>query len=131
MYQYHGRFALAETPEDIDDGGLRAVLPEVQSYLDRLTSTPDAAQLRWMNGQPFVNVDGKAKRPREDGRALTDLVNFLAQRLPGSYGLLYESDDERTEPPGNNAFRVRVLARGSVTERDDPFLTPLQPVIED
>jgi Immunity protein 7 len=131
MYQFHGWFALAETPHDIDDGGLKAVLPELQEYLDRFTGGSTVAELHWRNGEPFVNVDGMANRPRQDGVALTDLLNFLAQRLPGSYGLLYESDDERIEPPGNNAFRVRVLARGSVTERDDPFLSPRHPVIED
>jgi hypothetical protein len=34
------------------------------------------------------------------------------------------------EPPGPNAFRVRVVARGTVTEQPDPFLSPCIPAIE-
>jgi hypothetical protein len=86
---------------------LKPVLPELQVYLDRFNDPSTVAKLHWHNGEPFVNVGGLANRPREDGVALTDLVHLLAERLPGSYGLLSEHDDERTGPPGNNAFRVR------------------------
>ncbi|WP_084506113.1 Imm7 family immunity protein [Amycolatopsis sp. ATCC 39116] len=37
-------------------------------------------------------------------------LRFVSRRLPGSYGLLYERDDEIRIPPGPNAFRVTVLA---------------------
>ncbi|HXT38297.1 MAG TPA: Imm7 family immunity protein [Chloroflexota bacterium] len=56
---------------------------------------------------------------------------FLYERLPGSWGLLYERDDETTAPPGPNAFRVRLLARGQIKEGTDPFLSPCRPTIED
>lgn len=46
-------------------------------------------------------------------------------------GLIYERDDETTEPPGQNAYRVTVVARGRLSVRDDPFLSPNVPVIED
>ena len=39
--------------------------------------------------------------------------------------------NEMPDPPGPNAFRVRVLARGRIVERSDPFLSPCNPVIED
>ncbi|HEY4867755.1 MAG TPA: Imm7 family immunity protein, partial [Candidatus Dormibacteraeota bacterium] len=45
--------------------------------------------------------------------------------------LLYERDDEMPVPPGPNAFRVRVLARGRIELRLDPFLSPNIPTIED
>jgi Immunity protein 7 len=76
-------------------------------------------------------MQGLINRPRGVDERLAELLQFLAARLPGAYGLLYEHDDERTEPPGPNAFRVRVLARGMVTERADPFLSPLRPVVAD
>ncbi|MEU3185135.1 Imm7 family immunity protein [Streptomyces sp. NPDC006923] len=34
-------------------------------------------------------------------------------------------------PPGQGAFRVRVMARGEIHIRLDPFLSPVRPVIED
>jgi hypothetical protein len=137
LYEYHGWFSLAETPAEIDDGNLATLLPGVQQILQRLVppSTPvpssASADLRWLNGQPHILVQGFANRPRGDDRILSELLGFLAAALPGSFGILYERDDERIAPPGPNAFRVRVLARGRVSERDDPFLSPCVPTIED
>jgi hypothetical protein len=34
-------------------------------------------------------------------------------------------------PFGANFFRIRVLARGKISEQQDPFLSPNNPVIED
>lgn len=64
-------------------------------------------------------------------REMEDTIDFVRTRLPGSWGLLYERDDETTLPPGPNAFRVTVLARGELSVRSDPFLSPCIPVIED
>ncbi|WP_372491293.1 Imm7 family immunity protein [Amycolatopsis tucumanensis] len=44
-------------------------------------------------------------------------LRFVSRRLPGSYGLLYERDDEMRIPPGPNAFPVTPLARGNVCSR--------------
>ena len=131
MYEFHGWFGLAETPLDIDAGGLDNAVADVAPHLEPFQPRSTTANLRWHNGQPFVDVQGMTNRPRGLDRDLTALVEFLARRLPGSYGVLYERDDERVDPPGNNAFRVRVLARGVITERPDPFLSPVTPVIED
>jgi hypothetical protein len=130
MYEFHGWFALAETPVEIDDGGLEPVLPEIEPYLQHFTASWTVADLRWQNGRSFLHLYGYSNRPLQHDQILTDLMEFLARRLPGSYGMLYERDDERTTPPGSNAFRVRVLARGRVTEPADPFLSPCIPVIE-
>ena len=58
-------------------------------------------------------------------------VAVASRKLPGSWGLIYERDDEMLDPPGPNAFRVRVLARGTIVERPDSFLSPCNPIIED
>lgn len=63
-------------------------------------------------------------RRREEGDRLDLFLAVIARRLPGSYGLIYERDDEMPDPPGPNAFRVRVMAAGTLTERQDPFLSP-------
>jgi hypothetical protein len=66
-----------------------------------------------------------------EGDRLELFLAIIGRRLPGSFGLIYERDDEMPDPPGTNAFRVRVMARGKLTERQDPFLSPVNPVIED
>jgi Immunity protein 7 len=49
----------------------------------------------------------------------------------GSHYLVYIRDDERTTPPGVNAYEVRVIRRGVIEVRDDLFVSPCNPVIED
>jgi hypothetical protein len=34
-------------------------------------------------------------------------------------------------PYGPNAYQVKVMTRGQLTERQNPFLSPCNPVIED
>ena len=59
------------------------------------------------------------------------LIARVNSDLPASSGLLYERDDETGDWPGQNAFKVTVIARGATLERFDPFLSPCNPVIED
>lgn len=46
-------------------------------------------------------------------------------------GILNERSSDMDVPPGQGAFRVRVMARGEVSVRLDPFLSPVRPIIED
>ncbi|MBP2323274.1 hypothetical protein JOF56_003659 [Kibdelosporangium banguiense] len=134
MYQFHGWFQLRDTVEDTFDGtpledgvdGLRTVVAEFDGSLNAV------AEIQALNGEYYLWINGSTNRRRFPGEAATvdDVLAFLAEHLPGSYGLMYERDDEMTEPPGGNAFRVRRLARGVVTEHDDPFLSPANPTIE-
>jgi hypothetical protein len=136
VYEHHGWFCLSENPEGADSGLLHSFLPRIQQICDRLTPPANGdtsntfARLQWLNGELFLLVQGFTNRPRGDDQLLSELLAFLSANLPGSYGILYERDDERSDPPGRNAFRVRVLARGQVSERDDPFLSPCVPTIE-
>ena len=88
-------------------------------------------EVRNLNGQYFATADGMVNRRREEGERLDLFLTIIARKLPGSWGLIYERDDEMPDPPGSNGIRVRVLARGRIAERPDPFLSPCNPVIED
>jgi hypothetical protein len=78
-----------------------------------------------------LTVTANVNRRRAEAEYIEELLQFISEQLPGSWGLLHERDDETTGVPGPNAFRVRVLARGRVTEQTDPFLSPCRPMIED
>jgi hypothetical protein len=84
-----------------------------------------------LNGQWFLTVTVFANRRRDEGAFVDYVIGFLRARLPGSWGLLYERDDEMPDPPGPNNYRVSVLARGQLPVRGDPFLSPCRPTIED
>lgn len=129
MYELHGWFGLAESAEETDLGGLDQAVEELRNRLDSMSISSVTASVDVWNDQYFLVITGNPNRKR--GPEIDDLLRFVSRRLPGSYGLLYERDDEMRIPPGPNAFRVTVLARGNISVRLDPFLSPCVPVIED
>jgi hypothetical protein len=131
MYEVHGWFGLAESTEAADVGGLFAGVEDVRHMLEEHTWPTISAAVEVINGQPFLVLTGFANRRREEATFIDDVVEFVSDRLPGSWGLLYERDDEMPPPPGPNAFRVTALARGRLLKRLDPFLSPCIPTIED
>ncbi|MET8974164.1 immunity 7 family protein [Streptomyces sp. NPDC004539] len=131
MYEFHGWFGIAESPEEADTGTLEEGVAELREAIGRIDWATGEAVLKIHNGEYFVRTDGLMNRRRDEAVELDDLIRFIARRFPGSWGLLYERSADLTEPPGPGAFRVRVMARGEVQDRLDPFLSPCNPVIED
>lgn len=131
MYEFHGWFVLAESPSESDTGSLAPTIHDLKELIGRAQWPAMTAGIKTFNGEEFLTIDGLANRQRDEADLLDEVLRFLARRLPGSYGVLYDRDDELTVPPGPNAFRVRVLRRGTVTEETDHFLSPCQPLIED
>ena len=131
MHEFHAWIGLSESTEESDLGGLQDVVGELQELAADSKWHDAVFEVRNLNGQYFVTAEGMVNRRREEGERLDLFLAIIARKLPGSWGLIYERDDEMPDPPGPNAFRVRVLARGRIVERPDPFLSPCNPVIED
>jgi Immunity protein 7 len=85
--------------------------------------------LRILNGEAQLWAAGFKNHAAPLAQDILDLFVYISGVAPGSYGLLYTLDDE--DPAHENAFRVFVLARGTLTERADPFLSPFVPCVED
>jgi len=131
MHEFHAWIGLSESTEESDRGGLQDAVGELQELAADSKWHDAVFEVRNLNGQYFVTAEGMVNRRREEGERLDLFLAIIARKLPGSWGLIYERDDEMPDPPGPNAFRVRVLARGRIVERPDPFLSPCNPVIED
>lgn len=131
MYEVHGWFGLAESTEEADVGGLPTAVERLRQRITNHQQSSLTISLDILNGQPFLAITGNPNRPRETPRFLGDLLELIRRELPGSWGILYERDDESVEWPGSNAFKVTVMARGRLSLRDDPFLSPCNPTIED
>ena len=84
-----------------------------------------------MNGSWFLNITSMRNHQGQRVIEINELLQWIAVKFPGAYGLLYERDDEPGLPGGIPNFTVRVLARGQIVIREDPFLSPNQPTIED
>ena len=126
MHEFYAWISLAQSPYEDDDELLEAGVAEVRDRIATANWLTAHFDLRVMNGSYIVTATGMANRVRDEGAFLDDLLTLIARVLPASYGIVYERSDET-----GNAFRVRVMARGKVTERADPFLSPANPVIED
>jgi hypothetical protein len=80
------------------------------------------------NGSYYLHVAGNANHKGVDWTETKELLQEVANRFPGAYGLVHLRDDEDAQ--GNdNAFVVYVVRRGTVECRLDPFLSPCDPVI--
>jgi Immunity protein 7 len=132
VYEAHGWFGLAETPNEADNGALQAKVDEIKRVIDENHwTTTVAASIHALNGQHWLGLTAFANRRREEAAWIDELMRLIGDILPGSWGILYERDDEMPVPPGPNAFRVTVLARGIASRHLDPFLSPSIPIIED
>jgi hypothetical protein len=79
----------------------------------------------------MLYVGGNKNHRGVIGDELDQLLEWTARIAPGSYGLLYWRDDEGDPIAGPNNFQVKVMSRGEVVTRFDPFLSPFFPVVED
>ncbi len=131
MHEFHAWIGLAQSTVEDDDELLHEAVSEVKDLVFRSTWHDAVFEVRNLNGQYFLTAIGLVNRRRDEGRRLDELLAMVARLLPGSWGMVYERDDEMPDPPGPNAFRVRVIARGTITENVDPILSPCNPVIED
>jgi len=132
MYEFHGWFGLSESTEETDVGGFHPALNELKVLLDSFTSPSTVrAALFPLNGEYFLTITAFVNRRRSEAEHIEQILQFVAERLPGSWGLTHERDDEIIDWPGPNAYRVRYLTRGHLEVRGDPFLSPCRPTIED
>ncbi|WP_410587350.1 immunity 7 family protein [Amycolatopsis sp. lyj-23] len=129
MFEYHGWVTIQATASGDDDAALLERLVDRVHRAIRDAGDFDLVDLRWSGGIPMLHFGGFDKH---GGALATELLNLFTRAgelAPGSYGLLHTWDDQDTE--NDNNFRVYRMARGQVTEREDPHLTPVAPTILD
>lgn len=125
MYTVNGWFQLVADDEAEDN-----LVAGLQDYCRTFEGTN--IQVRWPspNYADFLTIAGNANHLRTHSADVHGLLQLVGERLPGSWGLLYEQDDEREESPGPGVYRVTTMIRGLLEERMDPYFSPIVPVIE-
>ena len=136
MFHYHGWVVITvDDPNDEDLELLQAQEDHVEAAI-QLMLTPaknnnNICEIRRTgNNLRFLSVHGLHNHRHN---AVIDLYKQIGDNFPACYGLLYIWDDEDIQRTGNdfsNCFRVWRLARGRLTEEQDPFLSPCIPTIE-
>ena len=128
MFEFHGWAAVRYHTHDTDSARQDECWSAVEKHVRSLNA--ELVCTGRHNGCDSVFIAGQHNH-RTD--YVIDLFRWLAERAPGSYGLLYVRDDEDTSRGGDysNEFRVWKLRRGVLSELTDPFLSPCIPTIED
>ena len=85
------------------------------------------SELKVVNGQYMISLAGLANHREILEEAPINLYRQMGEKAPGSYGLLYLSDDESEF---ENEFRVGKLTRGNFELVKDVYLSPRIPTIE-
>lgn len=129
MFEYHGWVTIQATASGDDDAALLERLVDRVHRAIRDAGDFDLVDLRWSSGMPMLHFGGFDKHGAHLAPDLLTLFTRAGELAPGSYGLLHTWDDQDTE--NDNNFRVYRMARGQVTEREDPHLTPVAPTILD
>jgi hypothetical protein len=129
--------------DNIDDEVARAD-EQLFSRLKAFLADFEIPDLDWhfrehMNNDSGILLFSSSRNHRGMQPSALQLLYWLAEAGPGSYGLVYLRDDEDVGDGGrargrdgtdhSNEFRVWRLLAGKVKEFDDPFLSPIVPKI--
>jgi hypothetical protein len=128
MYELHAWALLSDDTYESESDKIMEVVEDLKPLLARFPPHNTDASMRWLNGAMVFTLSLMANRRRFEADLVDTILDEISRRLPGSSGLVYDRDHDS---PEGNQFRVRVLARGQIIERGDPFLSPCRPTIED
>lgn len=130
MIELHGWVTVRETYKAAydEEGHIDMIVAQIQDEIDKLCWFQP--QIKAMNGEWFLEFSLYSNRKDSRSQEIFGLYRSIGEIAPGSYGLIYLYDDEDREGR-ENQFQVYMLARGCVEEREDLYLSPVIPVIED
>ncbi len=130
MIELHGWVTVRETYKAAydEEDHIDMIVAQIQDEIDKLCWFQP--QIKAMNGEWFLQFSLYSNRKDSRSQEIFGLYRSIGEIAPGSYGLIYLYDDEDREGR-ENQFQVYMLARGCVEEREDLYLSPVIPVIED
>ncbi|SFT43636.1 Immunity protein 7 [Lishizhenia tianjinensis] len=82
------------------------------------------------NGMDMLMMNGCHNHRGTDRFYPLQIFRWISENGPGSYGLLYIQDDEDRRKDYADNFRVWVLKRGQLEEKEDTLLSPYIPQCE-
>lgn len=131
MYEIHGWIRLAESPSEIDDGGLDKKCEKLREFLAEINWLSGKLELMVLNGVYTVVMHAIPNRRRSEAHDLARIIDRIVCEFKGAYGIIYEYDELTVTEYGRGVFSVKVIKRGRFELALDPFLSPLVPVVED
>ncbi len=110
--------------EDEDTKLLEEIVERIRSKIDSIDVVNEYYDLRSANGEFYLQIlidhNRLSDRPYE-------FLEWIIKIAPGSFGLIYFLDTRYSD----NHYKVLRVAKGEITEFEDPFLSPQNPTIEE
>lgn len=130
MIEMHGWITIRETYECIEDEeeNIREVLSQIKEEIKKIKCSD--LEIKVQNGDFYTEFSLFTNRQGSNTEELFLFFKRVGTLAKGSYGLIYFWDDEDSHGK-DNTFQVWVLARGNICIKDDMFLSPAIPTIED
>lgn len=134
MIELHGWLTIRPTYLDEDNHpeiDEDRIYKEVEDLVESLKFGA-LEKVKWKNGTCHINISYYSNHENPETEEILKAFDDIAHLAPGSYGLVYYWNDENYDANDyENAFRVLVIKRGTCEWKDDFFLSPCIPVIED
>lgn len=132
MYEFHGWITLRETFEnrEMDECQISKIASDIKLHIEKLNWYHGVIGIRPINVEYYIWTVGASNHKPQDSDSPVEFFRYIGKMAPGSYGILYVIDDEDMSDENYNKFKVYVLKKGTVEERNDPFLSPFTPTVE-
>ena len=130
MYEFHGWIKLAESPSEIDEGGLDKKIENLEKVLSKFEWLNGRCEIIAMNGTHVLVLNAALNRRRSEAENLSTVIKLIVNDFKGAYGIIYEYDEQVSLSYGRGIFCVKVIKRGFCETLLDPFLSPTIPVVE-
>lgn len=130
MDEYHGWLTISEDTYEEDTESLLVLVADIRTYIEKLKKfVRGKLDLYAVNSEFHMSFSGNDNHKPIAIYNPVSIFEYIGNQAKGSYGLLYVRD--ATDKLSHNSFKVYVLARGKVTEKEDIYLSPCNPTIED
>ncbi|HXA18391.1 MAG TPA: Imm7 family immunity protein [Thermoanaerobaculia bacterium] len=132
MYSYHLWILLRESTREAEESSLIRKLDQLKAVVaEKLRDVVPEYPIHPLNYEHLLQGSVSHNRRGDSHDRMLSVLAWIADELPGSYGLVYWYDDEVPGRSFYDGYNVIVIARGSLMHRHDPFLSPVAPVVED
>lgn len=130
MIDINGWICIRESfnEEGKNEKKLESIIQTIESKIaNEMDIVNEYYDLRRVNCSVYLTI---TVAHNHQGGHVIDFFKWVSSIAVGSYGLLYVQDDEQKN--GNeNRFMVWRMRKGQVDELADPFLSPVNPEIEE
>ena len=130
MIEFNGWAIIREsfTEEGENEKLLKSIVKQIELKITELNSDNEFYSLKSLNGTYHLTITVNHNHRTEH---VTQFFQWISTISKGSYGILYVQDDEDIKRGNENKFKVWAMKKGTVTELNDRYLSPVNPEIEE